>query len=242
MRARLLLLLPWCLVTTARADPPSGPLLRPPGDFSRWQVVSIYSGKTPKKDRASRHAKTTPTLAPGDRLQKLVTTRTGRIVHEERTDFAQRTTDIWYDGGTQYTRPAGAQGWLRTESNSGDPSYRPLPEIGYRDVSLVKTDNYVATVPYDDRLCLVFVPDPAPKIDWTKPAAALKQLRSLDTVALVDAGTRLPVEIRANGETRTFQFDPPPARPQTLPADLLTQTKRGDDARTRLNQPAPRPY
>lgn len=237
----LLLLLPLCSAATLRADPPSGPLLRPPGDFSHWQVVSVYSGKALKKDRAGRRAKTAPAAVSEERLQKLVTTRTGRLVHEERTDFAQRTTDVWYDGGTQYTRPAGGSGWLRTESTSGDSSYRPLPDIGYRDVGLIRTDRYVATLPYDNRPCLVFVPDPAPKIDWAKPAAQ-KQLKSLDTVALVDAETRLPVEIRAGGETRTFQFDPPPTRMQTLPADLLSQAKRGDDARARLNQPAPRPY
>ena len=242
MRTCFLFLLSLGLAATARADPPVGPLLRPPGDFARWEITSVYATKLPKKDRPSRRVKGATAAPADDHLQKLVTTKTGRLVHEERTDLSQRTTDVWYDGGTQYTHPSGASGWLRTESKSGDSSYQPLPELGYRNVDLVKAENYVGTLTYDKRPCLVFVPNSARKLDWTKPAAAQKQLKSLDAVALVDADTRLPVEIRADGETRTFQFDPPPTRMQTLPADLTAQIKKGDDARTRLNQPAPRPY
>lgn len=215
MQMRLLLLL-LCIVTTVQADPPEGSLLRPPGNFARWQVVSVYSAKTQKKSHRERGSAPTE-----DRSQKLVTTKTGRMIHEERTNVSQQLTDVWYDGGTQYTHQPGAPVWLRADGNSGDPAYQPLPELGYREVGLIKADNYVGTFMYNTHPCLVFTSDHTQKIDWNKPAAVQKQLKKLETVAFVDEETRLPVEIRAGGETRTFQFDPPPTRMQTLPADLL---------------------
>ena len=137
---------------------------------------------------------------------------------------------IWY----------GSDGQL--VGNSGiAPNYHPLPAIGYRDVDFIKEDNYAGTIPYKQKPCFVFVPGGTGTINLSNAKDA-KKLEKLDTVGYVDAKTRLPVEVRSHGETRVFQFDPPPKRMQTLPTELVAQIRRGNDARTRLNQPAPRPY
>ena len=147
----------------------------------------------------------------------------------------------------QYSKAAGDTLWYwsdgrQTSKSTSDASYHPLPAVGYRDVDFITEANYAGTMPYNKRSCLVFVPGGANALDLNHAKDAPKKLAGIDTVAYVDAETRLPVEVRSHGETRVFQFDPPPKRMQTLPAELLAQIRKGDDARTRLNQPAPRPY
>ena len=176
-----------------------------------------------------------------------MTTKTGRTIHEVRLDILGHGTDTWFDAGVQYTKFEKDSAWYRSDRSTGgdtsaEASYHPLPASGFRDLEWIKAENYAGTAPYDKHDCLVFVPTGADKLDLNGAGDAQKKLKALDTVAYVDADSRLPVAVRTRGDLRTFQFDPPPMEMQTLPVDLTTQVKKGEDARTRLNQTAPRPY
>ncbi len=89
---------------------------------------------------------------------------------------------------------------------------------------------------------VVIVPGGFPALDPGTSDNLRKKLKSAVAVAYVDADTRLPVEIKTRDESRFFRFDPPPTEMQVLPADLLAQIKKADDARARLSEPADRPY
>lgn len=226
-----------------KPEMPSGPLLRSPANFSRWEIVSTSRAEGAKKVKSLR--KTKPLSPSGvSRSQKTINTKTGRIIHEERIDALQHVTDTWFDGGIQYSRSDNDPIWYRSDGSSAGASsdYHPLPAIGYRGVDLITAENYAGTVFHNDKRCFVFVSGGYQKVNLHGAGNPEKKLDALEVVAYVDVETRLPVELRMPGELRTFQFDEPPTQMQTLPADLAAQIKRGEEGRKRLNQLASRPY
>jgi hypothetical protein len=88
----------------------------------------------------------------------------------------------------------------------------------------------------------VFAPGGAAKLDLSNPAHIKELLAAKPLVAYVSAETRLPVALRSGAITQRFHFASPPSVMQSLPAELLDQIRKGEQARQRLYQPAPRPY
>ncbi len=228
----------------AAANPPAGPLLRAVPDCSQWEITFRYPDDRRSKERgapvqadASRNA----------RPRKTVTTKTGRIVHEQQTDVIDRVTEWWFDGPTQYYKTAGDALWLQLlpdahQSVGMATTYRALPPSGYHDLEWINETTYVGTILYGQGNCLVFAPKGARSLDLSDPAQRPKLLEAAHTLAYVDADTRLPLAVKAGGVVRTFVFDAPPTQAQRFPADLAEQIKKAGEGRARLELPAARPY
>ena len=227
--------------TPASPELPSPPLLRPPPDFSQWEINFSYGDEKQTKHKSGHKAEATPAASTA-RLRKIVTTKTGRIVHVELIDVLGQSADIWYDAGTQYSKSAGQALWYQVAKTPTDLNYRPLPAIGYSDMELVKADNYAGNTSYDKRDCLVFIAGGYHKLNLNNARDAQKKLKSVDSIAYIDAESRLPVAVTTSDDSRTFQFDPPPTKMQVLPIDLVQQIKKGQDANARFGQPAAKPY
>lgn len=231
-----------------RPAPPVGPLLKPAPDFSAWEIAFIYPEDSSGK--ATTTAGSTPAVNRTEnarRLRQVNTTKTGKIIHEVSMYASGKQVDTWHDGKIQYQKQAGAGFWVARngtvlDGTSTDNSYVAFPNSGFRDLDWVTDKTYVATVPYGDRACLVFVQTGANKIDTNDPARLKQILDGQEVVAYVDAETRLPISHRIGKILRVYKFTAPPSEMQTFPPDLAGEIKRGEDARTRVNTMAPRPY
>ena len=226
---------------------PDGPLLRPAPSFAQWEITFQYSDDQRKKEQAGAPgAKAASTFDP--RPRKVVTTKTGAIIHEEVTCVDGKAKHVWFNAGTQYVKHGGQSVWLEadprksTSGVSGDPDADPMPPSGFRKLEWVTSNNYAGTIPYAGGNCFVFVPGGESKVDLHDSAKQAQLLSSQGTVAYIDAESRMPVAVRSEGETRSFHFNPTPSAMQALPADLANQIKKGEEGRARLDQRAPRPY
>ena len=224
---------------------PAGPLLRSAPDFARWEVSFTYAEEK-KKDGGS----TTKSRAPGanTRLLKTVTTKTGRVIHEEQTNAQDQVTDTWFNGPVQYVKSAAGPTWFQSDNLTvggalADGGYHPMPANGFRTLDWINEGNYAGTVPYGKSTCLIFVPGGYRQLDLRGDAEQRqKRMEAVNEIAYIDADTRLPIAVRSGAELQTYHFEQPPTAMQSLPADLADQIKKGAEARARLEQPAARPY
>ena len=226
--------------------PPPGCLLNDAPEFSSWQVKFTYLDEPSKKDKPSSEQK--PNFTDLERRAKeVLTTKTRKIVHEVTTYVTGKQSDRWYNGKILYQKDTNLSGWLFKEGLTfrgayTDDSYSPLPACGFRDLDWINSKTYAGTIANGDRKYLIFVSQDAERLDLSNPAKQKQQLDFLSTVAYIDSETRLPVSVRINGALRTYQFTAPPSEMQNFPADLAAEVKRGEDARIRALQLAPRPY
>ena len=216
-----------------RPVPPVGPLLNPPPNFSEWVTTFSYP-----QDRPDPKTGVPPSGLPPlstTLTRKVITTKTGNIVHEETQDVAGRKSDRWQNGQTIFIKTVGQSAWGVLGQRAGknnfanDPNL-PLPASGFRDLDWISADAYAGSLKTDSGVFLVFIPPGSGTVDLTNPKAALAQLPTLFMVALIDYKTRLPVSVQGNGITRSYNFTAPPVSMQTLPPDLANQIK-ADQAR-----------
>jgi hypothetical protein len=226
---------------------PAGPLLRAAPEFSAWVVKYVYADD--KKPGATPSSPAQP--LPGStskRPRQIVTTKTGRIVHEEVTDLSGAKAERWYVGSTLYTKPGDQSPWFQSD-NSGkdgaffDSGYVPLAPNGYRDCDGITPENFAGTtVANDGRPMLVFVPGGAKKLDLRNSNQQREQMAKQSTIACVDAEERRPIVLKDASVTRIYEFKAPPAAMQSLPPGLADAIRKGEEGRARLHQPPPRPY
>lgn len=218
------------------ADLPVGPLLKSAPDFSQWTVKYEYPKATDPKDQAQNGAET---------IQVSIV-KTGNIVSEEIVDRRGGHESIWHVGGTQYRKPAGQGDWFESVAsvggNIGNSDFSPLPANGYRGWDWIGPDSYAGTIALDTGACFVFVPGGAQKLKASGGAPTKDQIAAQPLIAFVNVETRLPVALRVGGITQRFVFAAPPTAIQQFPSDLADAIKKGEEARRRLFQPAPRPF
>jgi len=218
---------------------PDGPLLKPAPDFSQWVITFSYpADKTKKIDSSAPSSFAYLNAYP----RSVVTTRTGAMTREVSTDLIGRVSEKWYLGSLEYRKIPVDPIWYQNENDSeargGNINFTPLPSSGFRGFDGVSAQAYTGTVHYQDRDCLVFIPDGK----GAAPVTSADQLAGMDNILLVDATSRLPVEARAKGVVRVFAFMAPPSQKLVLEDDLVAQIKAGNEGRARLNQRPPRPY
>jgi hypothetical protein len=184
--------------------------------------------------------------ALGTRMRTVITSKYGKIIHEEFIDVRGNRTEKWYVGGDEYWKPSGATTWSEAEAFSNgqpNPSYIPFPEFGYAALDRIARETYAGTVNYRERPCLVFIPGGAAALKVTDLVGQADQLAALSYVDLIDVVSRLPTEVRRGGEVDTYQFkDISPAPVNPLPPDLIQYIKKGREEKARLFQQAARPY
>ncbi len=215
---------------------PSGPLLKSVPEFSQWEI-EVTHPIDPANTRKSEKAQ----------AGRIVTTKTGDIIHET-TDHNGQRSEKWFVGPLQYTKASGRREWLESDGSVGadgarlDPDYSPLPASGFRDLEWVTAGTYCGVFRHEDRECLVFVPLDLAGVT-THPRTVSKEfLDAQDTLAYIDAESRLPVLARIGGENRVYRFKPAPTEMQLLPLDISGQMEKGEAARSRLLEAPPRPY
>ncbi len=215
---------------------PAGALLKAAPEFSKWTVTYNYPAQ-PVAD--------SPRLT-GDETHRVTTIKTGKIISEDLVDGRGCHTETWHVGALQYLKPHGKPTWFESSPSAGvDPvstDYSPLPPNGFRAWDWVGRDSYAGRVALEGGDTFVFVPGGAQRLDLSIPGKAKERIAAQPLVAFVNAETRLPLALRSGSVTQRFVFDPPPNAIQSLPADLLDQIRKGEEARQRLYQPAPRPY
>ena len=221
---------------SAPLEIPADPLLKAAPDFSKWTVNYVY----PKQP-----ATNCPPLS-GDETHRMTVTKTGNIVSEDVVDGRGCHTETWYVGALQYRKPPGKSNWFESSPTIGanpvSTDYSPLPPNGFRAWDWIGRESYAGKVALESGESFVFVPGGAQKLNLSNPGRLKELIAAQPLVAYVNAETRLPVALCSGGVTQRVVFDPPPNAVQTLPADLLDQIRKGEEARRRLYQPAPRPY
>lgn len=221
---------------------PSGPLLQSVAAFAEWTITFSY----PEERQKPAPGEPAPAAAYlNKRIRTIDTTKTQEIVREVITSVDGSKISEWTLGNTQFRKSADSPLWLQGQLDSTTGSAAPggtLPASGFRDMDWISKDAYMGTIKYGDKNCLVFSPGAPLNLELLKGAEQMKKLDELGRVALIDATTRFPVEVRMDGVIRYYQFGDAPDMRLTLPPDLLAQIKNGNEARARLLQPAPRPY
>ena len=218
-----------------RPVPPPGPLLNPAPKFSAWTITYLYPQEQKQRAGQGRPAPIDPT-AP----RKIVTIKTGDIVHEDTTSVSGAHFDMWQVGRSIYTKPHGQAYWGEsggdkmqdTRGNQGGDL--ALPPSGFRDLDWVNEGSYAGPVHLTNAVYLLFVAPGAADVDIHNVASLVAQ----PLLAYVDEETRLPVLLRVNGVIRSFSFSPPPANMQVLPDDLAKEIQDANAKREKLF-PAP---
>ena len=213
---------------------PDGPLLRAVGEFAQWEVTYSYPEERQKKDK-----ELDPSVS--SRPRKVVTTKTGRITHEEQTDVSNHVTQNWSTGMMLYYKTPASALWYEARPGAGGGAQLPPPS-GFRGVEMIQESNYVGTIANGKGTCLVFAPGGSQKGDASNLQQGTKWMETADIIAYVDADSRLPIAVREHGILRTYQYDSAPTQMQVLPTDLADQIKHGEEGRARLNAMAARPY
>lgn len=220
---------------------PTGALLQTAPNYSQWEVVFTYTDEQ-KQDKSTESKPKVLFTGAETRVRKVLTTKTGRILHEEYTNIAGRAWEIWFSDSNQYQKSGTATIWFESRpGQGGDGSYDPVPPSGFRKLDWIVPSNFAGTILNGNSSCLVFTPGGSQKLDLSDPAQQAAAIKAAPVVALIDAETRFPIVVRTQSEVRTYRFGPAPTQMQILPNDLATQIKQGDEGRARLYVPAPRP-
>lgn len=229
--------------------PPPGPLLAPAPGFSQWTITFSYGEA--QKETGLATASAAPQPITGNmavRARTIITTKTGEIIHEETLTLGGDKTEDWQVHGDYYVKYPGKSFWSAyekadpTEIASRNRVAMGLPPSGFRDLDWIGKETYAGETKTDSGYCLIFVPGGLNTLNAEDPSQQNK-LGSLPKIAYIDAETRLPVMVRAAGETRVFKFtQPPPTSIQSLPGDLADEIKQGDEIRAQRNAAPQREY
>lgn len=220
----------------SRPEPPPGHLLASAPDYGEWVETFDYQ-QTLSPSGA-------PVASPGQRSmeQKVTTTKTGDVVHEQMVNGLGEVFDRWLVGGVQYTHQSGSSIWIEAHpgAQGAGMKFTGLPANGFRDLDWISRTNYLGTAVRAGRRYLVFTPlasnGPAGRI----PSA--DQYKELGSYALIDFDSRLPFEVKDLGATRTYQFSDLPREKQPLPPDLAKTLKDIEEMRARISPRPERPY
>lgn len=228
---------------------PSEPLLHPAPAFSQWTITFSYpeDQKENSPDTPAKTAKPIPENL-SIRPRTIITTKTGEIIHEETLTVGGKKTENWQVHGDYYIKFPAKSFWSAyekpdsTQIASGTGIVMGLPSSGFRGLDWISRETYAGKFKTSLGNCLVFVPGGRNTVPAGTPGK-LKELESLPTIAYIDAETRLPILVRAAGETRMFKFtQPPPTSIQTLPDELADEIKKGDEIRAKRNAAPQREY
>ncbi len=220
---------------------PDAPLWKPVPNYAQWVITYSYPADRDKNLSPAQRAETLDGLTRTE-----TTTKCGKFIHQEFVDTKGVPGDLWYVTGTEYFRSTGPTPWTQVESFSNgrpNPSYTPFPAKGFKDLDWVSGADYAGTVNYQNRPCFVFIPGGATALRVTDLSAQADKLASMTHVAVIDAETRLPVEVRSAGVIAGYQFkDAPSSNTNPIPSDLIAYIKQGEEGRARSFQTAARPY
>ena len=228
---------------------PSGLLLAPAPEFSQWVITFAYLAPSAGISAADTPSPTPPpSFHPDPTLPKITTTtKTHDILHEEVIDGRGTKYELWYEGQTLYCRNPSSGIWdehdpIKDGPGTKNPLYVPMPANGFRDLEWISLENYAGTIKYRVSDCLVFtmVTPHSPHLFNRK--SPINLVESLDSYALIDNATRLPIKVKVGGILRSYEFKDAPSEKLTLPADLTEQLRKSDEAVKTITHPMPRPY
>jgi len=216
--------------------PPTGPLLNPAPKFSEWVITFSYPQDRPSL-KTGAPSPELPPLAPS-LPRKILTTKTGDVVHEQTQDVSGKVFEKWQDGPKNYIKPPGQTTWgvlwhRGANNNTSDPNF-PLPENGFRGLDWINATAYAGTIKTEAGAALVFLGLGADYVDLSDPKSAKDKLANESTVAYIDFQTRLPSSVKEDDVIRTYTFTTPPSAMQKLPADLTNEIKKGNESRAKL--------
>jgi hypothetical protein len=194
--------------------PPPGPLIqkRAP-DFARWVTrAKISMPKPPEKTSAAA------TGSPASDDEEIVTvTKTGAVVHVERTDEQRKTWQTWCRGTVQIAVTPGSQIYLVAAPPNKDvvnPLYFDFSNSDFEGFEWISAQNYTGIKPVLGKNCLTFKDDR--RVTGTLAPAPVSNA----LVACIDLETRLPVALMNDNGIVTYQFLKPPEAMQDLPANV----------------------
>lgn len=220
-------------------EPPPGPLLQSIPDYTRWEIAYSYGDETGSGQASGPR----PTPAP-NATQKVSTTKTGQIVHEETRDMSGALLDKWQVGETFYAKFPGQDYWgeydalYRQRNATNDPKYLPVPKEKFQELEWISRESYAGMISKGDSGWLVFVPSGKKGIKLDDP----QLLQSLPSYALVDEKTRLPVVFKSPGLIRRYSFSEVPKTLLTLPSDLQQAIRSGQEKRDKIFSAPQREY
>ena len=149
--------------------------------------------------------------------RRVTVTLTRPIWHAEVFDEAGRKSDCWFDGIVPFLQ------------SHGQPEPMVAPQEGFDDPSIKR--HY--TIP----AFLNCTESDFPDVEWVSAKTYLGSQKSESADYLIfqqseggakvwiDSATRFPVLWQNGGETRRFQFFPPPTKSLVLPAEITQLSK-----------------
>ena len=207
---------------------PPGKLLSPPPEYSQWMVAYSYPQDRSQEENLPALEKSLP--------RKVITTKTGVILHEETVDVAGGKSDKWQVGTTFYLKPPEQNYWGEYDATwqhnnlPASAALLPVPTKGFQDLDWIGSDTYAGSIKQNGVEHFVFVPSNANNLDVGKPAA----LNAQPVIAYVDASTRLPVRFKNGSVIRTYAFAPDAPSMLALPADLVREIQEGKERRAKV--------
>jgi hypothetical protein len=199
---------------------PSGPLVQKKApDFSRWVITArVLSAKPQDKTAAAVATETTVTV-----------TKTGKVVHMERTDEQHNTWQTWCRGATQVAVAPGNQVYFVAPPPNKDvvnPLYFDFSKSDFEGFDWISAQNFTGIQPVMGFDCLVFKDNRnvtgalAPESAGSAPGAAPAAPVMNALVACINAETRLPVALMNDNGVVTYRFEKPPDAMQEFPPNV----------------------
>ncbi|MEZ0298750.1 MAG: hypothetical protein ACAI35_20060 [Candidatus Methylacidiphilales bacterium] len=216
-------------------ETPLPPLPRPESVFASvpgavvWTVTYTY----PEEMGTDSTPGQKPSLK--GRIRSLKTSRLGDVTHILMVNIDSANQDIWSTGDEHYGKCNHTSDW-------GKASLSSIEALrGFPGTDWMAADQQVGKVVWHDTECVLFMPKPHPTLEMGDAKKLKAALEKAPFFAIMDAKTRLPIEIHSGGIKEVFEFGPAP-RTLELPDDLTAQINQGKRVRALMNARAPRPY
>ena len=207
----------------------SGPPLNPAPADSQWIISYTYPQERKEFAKPDRH-----TIINSDLPRRVVTTKTGSLIHEEIWAVSGKKQDCWQLNGNYYIKFPGKNFWSAYEkdpANSQPAAQEPaLPASGFRGLDWVNEQTYLGLLKSDQSSYLIFVPTKASGANIKDSSSLQKQ----PFIAYIDAQSRLPANVIEENVIRSYKFTTAPAA-LALPPELAAEIKQGDAIRAKRN-------
>jgi hypothetical protein len=195
---------------TPKVSLPPGPLvITKMPNFAQWSIDYTYPRSSTKPGEA-------PSQPP--RLVRVIVTRTGSVIHEQRAFDQGQSGELWSTDKYVIERKPNAPkpvATIKLESNDDFP-----------DFDGVSKDNFIEIKTHDDRKCLVFS---------NKVYTTIGDYVGTATV-YVDFETRFPEGYEINGKSRKYTILPSPTVELVVPGEYL---EAANAMMYRINQATP---
>lgn len=170
-------------------------------------------------------------------------TKTGKMIHVERTDEQKKTWHVWITAGRELSMPPNG-GTVEEvapppNTDTSNPLYTDFSKTDFPGFEWLSAQNFAGVKLIRDQPCLVFEEKNANlESNETSATDSAKYSR----YAAVDYYSRLPAALGAAGVLQEYTFKFPPQAMQTLPEAITRFLQLNADERKATDRTPSKPY